>query len=330
MGVVAALFLCCCPSRPALSAGEQKAAGAKGPRIKFDRAEPDFGKGLAGPVYSTEFHFRNVGDDILIIDRTRTTCGCTGGITSMTRLAPGGKGVLKVNFNSFGREGLQTGSVYIYSNDPENPASRVRYKIELTGTVKVSDDDLHCGVFHRGEVRSRTFTVQFTGEEAFSIERIETSASYVRARYEKMKEWDKKGYAVHAEIAADAPLGDFAERVDVYTNITKDRPVSVKLIGRVLSHVEIVPVAVRLRSRVRTRSATVRKTHGGPFRITGSNSTLPYVSIRVQTNTKGREYRITVGLRPSAPKGRHEGRIILETDMPEEPKISIPVYVSIR
>jgi len=330
MGLVAAAVFVCAASGTALAQQKPRPGAAKHPRIKFDREEHDFGEGLGGPIYKTQFHFQNVGTDFLVIKKIRSSCGCTAAVPSVRRIGPGGRGTLKVKFDSGGREGLQTGSVWIYTNDPVEPVVRVRFKVDIIGAVLASDDDLHFGVFYKDESRERTFTIRYTGKEPFAITRMETSAGFIKAWYEKMKEWDKKGYVVHVRVMGKAPVGDFTETIKVYTDITKDYPVTVTLIGRVVSEVEIVPVAVRLRSHVRRRTVMVRKRRGGSFRITGVTTSLPYLTADFTTVTKGREYRVAVHLPGNAPKGVHEGRVVVRTDIPDEPEISFPVYVTVR
>jgi hypothetical protein len=88
-----------------------------GPQIKFHENSWDFGKMKEGEVKTHEFVFENTGNSPLIIQRVRTSCGCTAALVSEQTVEPGKKGEIKVTFNSRGYEGSVSKYVYVESND---------------------------------------------------------------------------------------------------------------------------------------------------------------------------------------------------------------------
>ena len=102
--------------------------GGSGPKIKFEENSLDFGRVKQGKILTHVFIFNNTGDAPLIIKRVRTSCGCTAALVSEKEIAPGGKGEIKVSFNTRGFEGKVNKYVYVETNDSQQP------RVQLTVT----------------------------------------------------------------------------------------------------------------------------------------------------------------------------------------------------
>lgn len=147
---------------------------ASGPKIHLDEEGYDFGTIKQGTEVVHEFKFKNTGDADLVITDVKTSCGCTAAVTSDKTIAPSKEGVIKVTFNSGGRNGPQTKTVTIVSNDPEKPNAEVR----LTGKIdpgeqpqiQVEPMALDIGVVEPGGVSSHEITITNTGTADLVIE----------------------------------------------------------------------------------------------------------------------------------------------------------------
>lgn len=104
----------------------------KYPKITFDTAVYNFGRILQGEQISTDFHFVNKGDADLLIQRVETSCGCTVPEYDKQPVAPGAKGLIRVRFDSDGKEGLQYKTIKVVSNCQENI-----FDLVITGEVEV-------------------------------------------------------------------------------------------------------------------------------------------------------------------------------------------------
>ncbi len=97
------------------------------PVITFDVQRYDFGdvEEALGTV-SCSFAFENTGNEQLVINKVRTSCGCTVPEYPSEPIAPGDKGVIKVTFNPSGRPGTFSKPVYVYSNtNPDRTILRI-------------------------------------------------------------------------------------------------------------------------------------------------------------------------------------------------------------
>lgn len=89
---------------------------ADGPILTLDKNTHDFGDIVQGDVVEHTFKFTNTGNQPLLITNIQTSCGCTVPTWPRDPIMPGGKGELKVGFNSAGKMYKQTKVLPIISN----------------------------------------------------------------------------------------------------------------------------------------------------------------------------------------------------------------------
>jgi len=105
---------------------------ADAPIIVFEKEKFDFEKIDQGEKVTHEFKFKNTGKSPLIISNATATCGCTVPVVPTEPILPGKEGVIKVVFNSEGKEGMQDKVITVNSN--ANPAIST---VHLVGDVRV-------------------------------------------------------------------------------------------------------------------------------------------------------------------------------------------------
>ncbi|MFW0716650.1 DUF1573 domain-containing protein [Pedobacter sp. N23S346] len=103
------------------------------PVIVFEREIFDFGKIAQGEKVNHEFKFKNTGKSPLIISNATATCGCTVPEFPKEPILPGKEGVIKVTFNSQGKEGMQDKVITVNSN-----ANLATASVHLVGDVRVA------------------------------------------------------------------------------------------------------------------------------------------------------------------------------------------------
>lgn len=111
--------------------GEASKARAK-TSIQFENLEHDFGTIKQGDSPETVFKFTNTGNEPLIIENAKGSCGCTVPDWPKDPIAPGGKGEIKVQFNSAGKSGDQSKSVTLTANtEPLNTVLNIKAKVDV-------------------------------------------------------------------------------------------------------------------------------------------------------------------------------------------------------
>lgn len=91
-------------------------ASPDAPIIVFEKDIFDFEKINQGESVEHQFKFKNTGRSPLIISNATATCGCTVPEVPKEPILPGKEGVIKVVFNSTGKEGMQDKVVTVTSN----------------------------------------------------------------------------------------------------------------------------------------------------------------------------------------------------------------------
>jgi hypothetical protein len=89
---------------------------ADGPILTLEKNTHDFGDIYQGDVVEHTFKFTNTGNQPLLITNIQTSCGCTTPTWPRDPIMPGGKGELKVGFNSAGKMNKQTKVLPVISN----------------------------------------------------------------------------------------------------------------------------------------------------------------------------------------------------------------------
>jgi hypothetical protein len=106
-----------------------EALKATGPAIKFEKKTHDFGK----IPYTTnkdefvtyDFIFTNSGDEPLVVENVRASCGCTTPSFTESPILPGQKGKVTVLYKN-NRKGQFHKSITVITKDT-NPTSTVLY-----------------------------------------------------------------------------------------------------------------------------------------------------------------------------------------------------------
>lgn len=101
--------------------------------IVYDSAFYDFGTVKQGVIVQRTFQFTNTGADSLVISDVKVTCGCTVPEWPKEPIAPGGKGAIKVEFNTADKGGRQLRILRVVANT--EPAETM---LQLGGEIKVA------------------------------------------------------------------------------------------------------------------------------------------------------------------------------------------------
>ncbi|HOY31240.1 MAG TPA: DUF1573 domain-containing protein [Bacteroidales bacterium] len=104
-------------------------AQKKGPGIKFEALEYDYGTIYQGADGGCEFKFKNTGDEPLILSSVRSSCGCTVPNWPKDPILPGQNGTIKVTYDTK-RIGTISKQISVVSN-----ASEPNLTLSIKGTV---------------------------------------------------------------------------------------------------------------------------------------------------------------------------------------------------
>ena len=113
-----------------LMAGVAKAQDSKvpmGPEIEFEKVVHDYGDVPYNGNGECEFRFTNTGDAPLLIQKPKSSCGCTIPSWPQEPILPGESDIIKVTYRT-NRPGIINKTVTVTSNAVNNPTVVLRIK----------------------------------------------------------------------------------------------------------------------------------------------------------------------------------------------------------
>lgn len=86
------------------------------PVLAFEKVEHDFGTIREGEKVSYTFKFKNTGEAPLIVQSVQPSCGCTAPDWTRDPVGVNANGVVKVEFDSNGKPGIQNKTITVNAN----------------------------------------------------------------------------------------------------------------------------------------------------------------------------------------------------------------------
>ena len=181
----------------------------------------NFGEIYQGDKVPHVFEFANQGDDPLVIDRVRSSCGCTAVLVSEKNIPPGGTGELKANFDSARFRGAISKTIYLYSNDPVRPTMQFHLKGTVLEIVAVEPAQINFGRVEAKNPVTAKFVLRNQGIETLTL---------------------GKPHATAVELVAQIPEVDFVSGAEVTLELQlTPKPGQERFSGYVLVPIDGVP-----------------------------------------------------------------------------------------
>ncbi|MCD6502029.1 DUF1573 domain-containing protein [bacterium] len=118
---------------PVQPSGDVQPVGPQ-PKIVLPEKSFDFGYAPEGFFMVHPYAIRNEGEAELVIERVRTTCGCTSAPLEKTNIEPGDETYVTVIFNSRRYRHRTSKGTIISSNDPVNRSVRATFTANMDTT----------------------------------------------------------------------------------------------------------------------------------------------------------------------------------------------------
>ena len=111
-----------------LAKAQEETAPTNGPEIEFEQLSYDFGNVEYGGSCEVEFKFTNTGNEPLIIQKPKPSCGCTASSWPKEPILPGASESIKVTYKTTTKVGNFSKSVTVTSNAVKNGTVVLRIK----------------------------------------------------------------------------------------------------------------------------------------------------------------------------------------------------------
>ncbi len=105
---------------------------AQAAKARWSESGFDYGQIKQGDKVSHQFVVYNDGKKDLLIHKAKTTCSCLKTTISKTTVVVGDSSIVKVDFDSFGKEGKDSRKLDVYLNDYLRPDVTIEIKGEVS------------------------------------------------------------------------------------------------------------------------------------------------------------------------------------------------------
>ena len=141
----------------------------------------DFGEVRQGSVVQHAFLVRNEGKAPVVIERVKTSCGCTTSVPESDMIGPGQSVEIRVTFRTADRQGRQTKETVLYFDAAEPVKLVLRGKV--VPELKLRPNRVTFKEMHPGEIRKAVVRVKNTTADPLKITSLETSSGVIAASF---------------------------------------------------------------------------------------------------------------------------------------------------
>jgi len=213
-------------SEPVVAMEEQPAeetteSNKKKPRAKmvFDKPTHDYGFIMQGDKVKHDFHFKNIGDDDLLIKRVKPSSGCTISDYPKDVIPPGGSGKVSVVFNSSGKQGRQNPTVDVITNYQRRLTMTLQGSVNSNSAKIVFDQPtFDYGFIMQGDKVNHDFYFKNAGNDDLFIKRVTASCGCTTPDYPKEAIPPGASGKISVVFNSSGKLGRQNPTVDVFTN----------------------------------------------------------------------------------------------------------------
>jgi hypothetical protein len=317
------------PSAGSALLGEQQPGATAAGTPKAEVAEPtyNFGTALSGPPLNHVFMIKNVGNAPLEIKNVTSSCGCTAAKPSKTILAPGEVSTVAAAVDTRFEQGHSLSVVTLSTNDPANASLQLKLEGVIKPQVVAQPMDVDFGSVHRGSAAVRDVVISDTiGTAGFAMKSVKNDSPYIKVT-EASRTDGKPGALLHVTLSPSMPPGPISDTLRIETSRA---PLRVAILGVVTGDLVVKPNQVSFGILPHHQGAVriVRLTNQGSrtINVLGVESTSNSVFAQVAPVTPGKEYKLTVALRPNTPDGQIRGALTIRTDDPQQATLTVPYY----
>ncbi|MEA2678919.1 MAG: hypothetical protein QOK03_641 [Candidatus Binataceae bacterium] len=294
----------------------------------------DFGSVLNAMPVAHVFKIHNAGMGTLIIGGVQTSCGCTAAKPTRNQLAPGEDSDIAVTFDTRFDKGPATRTITVSTNDPAAKSIVLTIKGDVKVQVDATPAQVAFGDVKHGTDQTRQVllndlvagTDPTKPPQEFKVQSMTNASPNIKVAAAPRTD-GKAGAALTVTLLPTMPIGAFDDTIKVATSRA---PVDITVFGNVQGDITVKPAQVSF-GVVPHRQGTlrfVRLVNAGtrPMKVTGVTSSNVSVSATAEPVEAGKEYKITLELRPNTPDGALRGQLAITTDDPQQQTLSLPYF----
>ena len=319
---------------------EAQAGATNAPVAEFEEREFHFNTIPQGSKVVHEFEIRNAGAADLVIERLTPSCGCTATAPSASVVKPGTTEKIRVEFDSSGFSGQKVKTVEVVTNDKENLKVLLTIKGTVVPGVVAEPTRIEFGAVSpatsQGE-RTKTLRIVATHDGRSSgilgqIRSVRSFSKFLVVHPNQPADADAKTFGV--ELSADAPKGDFRDRVIVEFDGGRHQTLSIPVTAFVQGDLRLSPptlsFGVLSGGTPIKRTAVVRSSAAERVSVLDLHASHPAISASYLESPPTPQKRgeigvVTVVVDPQKIRGHLQATVTLLTSHPIEKEVVLTV-----
>jgi hypothetical protein len=292
------------------------------PHIFFEKTVCDLGNVGQGTKNTCEFRFTNTGRGLLKIGQISHTCGCTVFQLDKKEYAPGQTGTIKVIYTS-GKSTVSTQkSIYVPTNDKDNPKVKLTVKARIVQLVQVTPEKLELSL-REENVGIPGIQLESKNGKPFSIKDFKsTNRNSIVADFDPNVSASK--FVLQPEVNIEKLKTQFHGFIEI--QLTHPQCRSVRISYEVLAEFKAIPRMINILNanpqESITREVIITSNYGEDFIVESTSSKNDYIKVLSQEKIE-KSYKFKIQI---APPLANQGRFFSDTfyvDIKDKDKLSI-------
>ncbi len=321
-------------TKPADPAKKPVASGPR-PIIEIPKMRQDFGEVYERPKFEYTFAVRNRGKADLIISEVKPGCGCT--VANFDKvIAPGAEGKIELVLDGTRVHGEFSKTAQVLSNDPEHPELTLTIAGNKVAFLNIVPDGV---VYLQGRYDEKVEkSVTITSNEKqpdFKVTKV-TSDIDDKISYDVKPGAAKGEYVLHLEKKQEQAMSSSYGTVTIHTNSTNAPETKLQVQVMTKGNITVSPSSVNFgnvafaakdkQASPITRTVMVIKNSGEGLDLKDIKIDNPNFKATIAPVTPGKQFKVEVTFQPPlkrSPSQREIGELIINTNDPREPMVSV-------
>ena len=305
---------------------------AQTPAITFDKTHHNFGRITPDRKVAAKYHVTNTGNAFLNITQLRPACGCTYTMLGKWSLAPGESTDIEATFDPKGMRGAVRKSITVVSDDPKNQAASLTLEAEVVQEIMPSVETVY--FFQAPKSTTTRSVVRYAtgnGEPVQIVDVKAPGATFLTFSHKA------EGKDQVLEVVLDGrkvPTGQLRGVEQATVRFTNPRlaqlPLNIQwdLKPSILATPAELVFQDAAGKEVRQK-LNLKQAEGRAFRVTSAQPSL--TGMRVEgLSQKAGALDLTVILPASLKPGRYSELLVLATDDPDQPELTVRVVAILK
>lgn len=307
-------------------------ATSNGPRTVFSEAGFEFGEVLSGAVVEHDFTLSNSHSAPIIIEKVSMTTPLL--VTEMPpTVAPGAEGRIHFKLDTANLEGKFEGTILVDFNDPALPKARLSFSGYVIPAIELFPQPAFFVAGQRGRSNRAAIEIVNHESEPLRIEKIEHPVERFKTQLETLKSGQR--YRLTLALKPDGPVGRGTDAILIRTSSKRKPVLNVGVNTYLYDSVHTFPDVLdfgKLRAgdaSCATAMLMIYQEGGTDFKVHLS-SDITGLSLKPERGPKGDRYQVEISLMSKKiPVGPIKGSILINSNDPQFPTITVPVYAQI-